>query len=174
MKKLTLLLITLLGLSGCGQVTVEQYADNQPSFTPQTFFNGPLKAEGVVLSRGGELKRYFTATIDAKWDKSHGSLNETFYWNDGEIQHRHWQFTLAEDGYWLGTAGDVEGTAKMKFAGNSIHMRYPLRLSIDGSTFTVMMDDWLFQVSDDVIINKTHIKKFGLRLGEVILTIRKS
>lgn len=125
-----------------------------------------------MLSRSGELQRYFTADIEATWHKSNSSLKEAFYWNDGE-QQRHWKFNRRKDGTWLGSAEDVEGMAEMRFSGNSIHMRYPLQLSLGGRTITLTIDDWLFQVSDDIIINKTCISKFEFRLGDVILTIRK-
>lgn len=169
------LFITLscLFLVACSNIDIEQYRSNQPRFDPGKFFNGSIKAEGVVLSRSGEQLRYFTADIEASWNEKQGQLKEIFYWNDGEKQLRNWLFKAGKDGVWSGTAADVEGQAEMRFAGNAIHMRYQLEVPIDGDVITLTMDDWLYQVSDKIIINKTRMSKFGFRVGEVILTMRK-
>ena len=68
-------LLALL-LTGCAGVSVNDYADREPTFDPQVFFNGPLEAQGVVFSRSGEVRRHFTATIDASWDQNGGVLDE--------------------------------------------------------------------------------------------------
>lgn len=172
MKKLFTTLSCLL-LVACGNIDIEQYRDNKPRFDPNVFFNGSIKAEGVVLSRSGEQLRYFTADINASWNEKQGHLNEVFYWSDGEKQLRDWTFKAGKNGVWIGTAADVDGQAEMYFAGNAIHMRYQLDVPVDGKTITLTMDDWLYQVSDKVIINKTRMSKFGFRVGEVILTMRK-
>ncbi len=172
MKKLLITISSLL-LMACSHVDVSQYSQNQPQFDPYDFFNGPIKVEGIVLSRSGELLRHFTADINASWNEKQGNLEEVFYWSDGEKQLRDWLFKPDQNGTWIGSAEDVEGEAELRFAGNAIHMRYQLNVPIDGDTITLTMDDWLYQVTDKVIINKTRMSKFGFSVGEVILTMRK-
>lgn len=35
------------------------------------------------------------------------------------------------------------------------------------------MDDWMYLVTEDTLINRTRMSKWGLGVGEVILTIHR-
>ena len=35
------------------------------------------------------------------------------------------------------------------------------------------MDDWMYLVDDDTIINRTSMNKFGLEVGEIVLIMKK-
>ena len=169
-----LVAVALLLLVGCGSVTVRDYADNEPVFDPQVFFNGDLVAEGIVQNRSGQVTRYFTADIEAYWDDDYGYLDEVFYFSDGEEDFRLWEFTRIEDGVWEGRAGDVEGPASLVYDGNAIEMDYRLRVTLDsGREVTLRMEDWLYLVDEDVLIAETTMRWFGFRVGNIILTMRR-
>ena len=160
-------------LTGCSSVSVHDYADNTPTFDPQVFFNGNLVAEGVVQNRSGQVTRHFTADIEAYWDDEYGYLDEVFWFSDGEEQHRLWEFTRIEEGVWEGRAGDVEGPAQLVHDGNAIELNYRLRVTLDsGREVTLRMEDWLYRVSEDVLIAETTMRWFGFRVGSIILTMR--
>ncbi len=170
------LVVVMLGfmLSGCTGVTVSDYAGREPTFDPVTFFNGTLVAEGVVLSRGGKVNRYFTATIEATWNEDSGTLDEVFQWNDGERQTRVWQFEKVGERHYEGRAGDVVGTAEMRYQGNAVNMEYLLVVPLsNGRTVNIRMDDWLYQTSENTLVNVTEMSKFGFKVGEVVLTMRR-
>lgn len=161
-------------LTGCANVTVATYEDADLVFDPVDYFNGPLVAEGVVRGRNGEVSRYFNATIDARWDENGGVLDEVFIWSDGERQTRVWHFERVGERHFIGTAGDVVKPAEMRFAGNAVNMKYVLAVPLgNGNTINVTMDDWLYQVNDKTLINVTEMTKFGFKVGEVVLTMRK-
>lgn len=171
--KTAFILLTLVLLSACANHSIDDYGANKPSFDPQTFFNNQLIAEGFVRDRSGRVTRWFTADIAANWDESGGVLDEVFLWNDGEEQTRVWNFTTLSADRFSGTAGDVRGNAKMRVAGNAIRMTYQLEVMRDnGKTIAINMDDWLYQVSEKTLINVTTMRKFGFRVGEVVLTMR--
>ncbi|MFC3852833.1 DUF3833 domain-containing protein [Salinispirillum marinum] len=168
------LLSGVLFLVGCAGVKVQDYADVQPTFDPIAFFNGELVAEGLVQNRSGEVTRHFVATIDAYWDEERGVLDEVFLFSDGEESERYWEFTRTGPNTWTGTAGDVVGESRLVHAGNAIQMRYRLSVPLSSGRNVVLdMDDWLYQVSDQTLINETVMRKFGFRVGKLILTIRK-
>lgn len=165
--------ISALILSACSQLQVSDYADTPIQFDPNEFFNNNLIAEGFVMTRSGEVSRYFTADIKASWDENGGILDEVFQWSDGEQQTRVWRFTANEDGTYTGTAGDVIGKANMAYAGNAINMVYQLDVPLEsGNSIAITMDDWLYQVSDKTIVNVTDMRKWGFRVGRVVLTMR--
>lgn len=172
MKKYFALLLTFT-LTACGQIPISEYADNNIQFDPNTFFNSTIVAKGFIKNRSGKMTRSFTADIIARWDENGGVLDEVFQWSDGEVQTRVWQFERTGDKTYIGTAGDVIGEAAMEYAGNAIHMNYLLDVPLEsGKTIAIRMDDWLYQVSEETIVNVTSMSKWGFDVGEVVLTMR--
>jgi hypothetical protein len=58
-------------------------------------------------------------------------------------------------------------------AGNAFHWRYTMALEVDGRTWNVDFDDWMFLVDERTMLNRAVMSKFGIRLGEVLLSFRK-
>lgn len=171
MKSFVIIIFTLL-LCACSSPSIDDYKSFQPTLRLEQFFNGNLTAHGVVLDRQGNQTRTFVAKIKAHWQDDTGTLEEWFTFNDGEKSKRTWVITKTPDGY-QGTANDVIGIAYGKTAGNALYWRYDLEIDYQGSKVTVTLDDWMYLISEDVLINKSEIIKFGLHMGEVILTIKK-
>jgi hypothetical protein len=46
-------------------------------------------------------------------------------------------------------------------------------LPVDGTTYEVQFDDWMYQMDDKVMLNRATMSKFGIELGEVLLSFRK-
>jgi hypothetical protein len=65
------------------------------------------------------------------------------------------------------------GEAVGVIAGNAFNWRYTLALPIDGRTWHVDFDDWMFLIDDQVMLNRAVMSKFGIRLGEVTLSFTK-
>jgi hypothetical protein len=158
-------------LAACSPVRVSDYRNFQPALSPETFFDGRLTAHGVVKNRSGRVIRIFNARIDARWEEGVGTLDEQFVFDDGERQRRVWRLESDGDGSWSGTAGDVVGTGVLNAAGNSLFLDYVLRIPYEGSTIDVKVDDRMYLVSPDVLINESTLSKFGVRVGSILLTI---
>jgi hypothetical protein len=58
-------------------------------------------------------------------------------------------------------------------AGNALNWAYTLRLTVDGRTWDVQFDDWMFLMDERVMLNRAVMSKFGIRLGEVTLAFHK-
>ena len=157
MKLLTAALFSL-GLTACASTGVEQYRAEQPALDLKTYLNGTLDAWGMFQGRSGEVKKRFHVVIDAQWQGDTGVLDENFKWSDGT---------------WRGTADDVVGEALGEVAGNALRWRYVLALPVDGRTWHVDFDDWMFLMDDKVMLNRSFMSKWGIRLGEVTLTFVK-
>lgn len=160
-------------LSACAGPDINQYRHNQPKLVLEDFFNGALTAQGVVKNRSGEVTRYFTATIDASWDQGIGTLDERFEFDDGEIQHRVWTLTPTGEQNFTGTAGDVLGTGRGQLAGNALQLSYVLEIDYQGRKLALRVDDWMWQVDDNTIINTSTLRKWGFRVGSIQLVIHK-
>ncbi|TDG13398.1 DUF3833 domain-containing protein [Seongchinamella unica] len=163
----------LLALSACTQVQVTDYAGMEPELRVEQFFNGPLTAHGVVKDRAGRVIRTFSASIDARWENGVGTLDEDFLFNDGEVQKRIWKLTPQPDGSYLGTAGDVTGDGILRQSGNSIFLDYVLQVPYRGDTLEVRVDDRMYLLTPDLLINESRLTKFGFQVGELLLVIKR-
>jgi hypothetical protein len=166
--------LALLFTAGCAGVHVEDYANNKPAFDPVTFFDGRLTAHGVVKDRGGKVIRYFNADINAYWRDGVGTLEEDFVFDDGEPDRRVWTLTPAGDNRYVGTAGDVVGEGQITIAGNSMFLDYVLRIPYGDGTLDLRIDDRMYLVHPDVLINESTMTKFGFDVGEILLVIKRS
>ncbi|MGB2109271.1 MAG: DUF3833 domain-containing protein [Marinobacter vinifirmus] len=170
---LSLILLMSLVLAGCAGPALDDYQSTGPDLVPSQFFTGELSARGVVKDFSGEVIRTFDADIVASWDDNGvGTLDEVFRFDDGEEQTRVWTLTPSEQGYHA-EAGDVVEPGTMRWQGNAIHMNYVLRVSYGDGTIDVRMDDWMYLVTPDTLINQTTMSKWGVDVGEVVLVIQK-
>ena len=46
-------------------------------------------------------------------------------------------------------------------------------LPVDGTTYEVDFDDWMFLIDEQVMVNRARMSKFGFELGQVTLFFRK-
>jgi hypothetical protein len=171
MSKLLSAALVILVLSACSSASVDDYANFEPKLDPVLFFDGKLTAHGVIKNRGGGVIRTFSADINAYWKDDIGTLEEEFLFDDGEIQLRKWTLTPTGDGTYVSTAGDVVGEGQLIYAGNSIFLDYVLRIAYGESSIDVRVDDRMYLVSDNVLINESIMKKFGVRVGSIALVI---
>lgn len=171
--KTLLLLFAALSLAGCGTVSVDAYSDNKPILVAEDFFDGRLTAHGVVKNRAGKVIRYFNADIKAYWRDGIGTLEEDFVFNDGERQRRVWTLTPDGEGGYRGTAGDVVGPGKVTVAGNAMFLDYVLRIPWGDDTLDLRIDDRMYLVNPDILINESRMLKFGVQVGEILLVIER-
>lgn len=160
-------------LTGCAGMNIENYAAEKPVLDLATYFNGTLDAHGMFQDRSGKVVKRFHVLIDASWQGDVGTLDEHFTYSDGTKQRRVWTVTRLDAHRYLGTAADVVGTAEGVASGNALRWRYVLALPVDGKTYHVDFDDWMFLVDDRVMLNRSFMSKFGIRLGEVTLSFSK-
>jgi hypothetical protein len=172
MLKYALIGAAALTLAGCATVDVADYRAERPPLDLAAYFDGTVDGWGIVQDRSGKVVRRFTVRIEGTWQGNRGTLDEHFEFSDGEKQNRVW--TLVKDGdRFTGTAGDVVGTATGLQQGNAFNMRYVLRVPWSGRTIDVDMDDWMWRIDESTVLNRTEMRKFGFRVGEVTLSFRR-
>jgi hypothetical protein len=173
MSKTLILVAALTGLAGCAATDVARYQAEQPVLDLREYFNGTLDAYGMFQKRGGEVAKRFHVVIEASWQGDTGTLDEHFSYSDGSTQRRVWTITRKDAHNYIGRAGDVVGEARGEAHGNALRWRYVLALPVDGKTYQVDFDDWMFLIDDKVMLNRSVMSKWGLRLGEVTLSFYK-
>lgn len=173
LKKPLVILCAVLGLSACAGVSPEVYRTQTPVLDIATYFDGPLTAWGYFADRSGEVKRRFTVTMRGEWQGNQGVLTEDFAWSDGTRSQRVWRITKIDAHRYVGRADDVKGEATGTAWGNALQWKYTLRLPVDGKTYEVQFDDWMYLMDDTVMLNKSVMRKFGFKLGEIVIAFRK-
>ena len=160
-------------LAGCSSPQITEYAAEKPLLDLRQYFNGTLDAYGVFTDRSGKVVKRFTVVMQCSWQGDAGVLDEAFSYSDGSKQRRVWQLTRGADGHYTGRADDVIGIATGLTSGNAFYWRYTLALPVDGKTWEVQFDDWMYLMDERVMLNKATMSKLGVRLGEVTLSFIK-
>lgn len=176
--------LTLLGagaLTGCASPRIEDYALETPPLDLRRYFHGTVDAHGVFTDRAGKVLKRFTVLMQCSWQgepgRETGVLDEDFLYSDGTRQKRVWtlQRTPGEGGQgrYTGRADDVVGAASGEERGNAFYWAYTLRLPVDGRVIDVQFDDWMYLMSERVMLNRATMRKWGVALGEVTLAFSK-
>ncbi len=160
-------------LAGCASQQVGDYAAEKPVLDLREYFNGTVDAWGVFTDRSGKVVKRFTVVMACSWTGDDGVLDEAFTYSDGTTQRRIWRLKKLPDGRYTGRADDVIGEATGQARGNAFQWGYTLALPVDGRIIEVQFDDWMYLMSEKVMLNKAVMSKFGFRLGEVTLSFTK-
>ncbi|MEM6782072.1 MAG: DUF3833 domain-containing protein [Pseudomonadota bacterium] len=163
----------LIGCSGGGSGALMHYKDAEPKLVLEDFFDGTIKGWGMIQDSSGKVTRRFDVEIIASWDGDNGILDETFVFYDGETDKRIWKVKKIDDRNYVGTAGDIIGEATGEQEGNALRWAYQMDLTVDGRTFRMTFDDWMYLMNDGVLINRSYIKKFGITFAELTLFMQK-
>lgn len=150
-----------------------RYALEQPVFDIRDYFNGKVDGWGIVQDRGGAVIKRFTVAIDCQWSGNVGILDEFFVYSDGTRQRRVWTIRRDSEGRYTGFADDVIGEATGTAAGNALRWTYTMAVPVDGHTYHIDFNDWMFLVDENVLLNRATMTKFGITVGEVILSFTK-
>ena len=174
MKRLVLLFMVVL-ISGCSTIDMGTYRDNEPRLDLFSYFQGETRGWGIVQDRKGVLLRQFVVDIDGRLTAD-GSLvlEEHFSWSDGEKSTRTWKLQRVDNDRFTGTAEDVAGMAEGVVSGNVLLWEYQLNLKVEETTWLITFEDWMFKVSDRLLLNRATMTKFGFRVGEVTIVFQKA
>lgn len=168
-----LLLLTLVVLLASCSTNIDSYRDQTPAFALDAFFNGKLRAYGMVQDYSDKVTRRFSVEMIGRWEGNQGVLEEDFIYADGEQQRRVWYLTKLSEGRYSGRADDVVGTALGTVEGFALNWHYTLQVPIDGDVMEFQLDDWMYLVEDNHLLNRATMKKFGIPVAEITLYIER-
>ena len=165
--RLLLPFILFLLLNSCSEMKPEDYKNTKPIIKIEEYFQGNVKAWGMLQGRSGEVKRQFVADMKGEFDGQNLILDETFIWNDGEKQERRWTIKKVGDNKYEGTAPDVVGIAKGVSFGSAFKFEYKLVVPYKDKKIKIKFDEWIFKQDEKTAINKATLSKFGFKIGEL-------
>ena len=143
-------------------------------FAPEEFFTGSLACSGMFVDRFGQVRRRFVVDVFCEPFENGFALHETFQFDDGETEERVWKITKHEDGSYTGQCDDLLGAAKGKLEGPALKWRYQFLLNLGTRKLKVDFDDLMVQQSQNVVLNRAKVRKFGILLGELFITFQRN
>lgn len=170
--KMIAVIALIFSLSAC-MPPVKQYDGSAPALRLRTFFDGELKAWGMVQDWRGRVTRRFVVDMKGEWNGRQGTLTEHFVYDDGERQTRIWHLEELDDHRVRGRADDVQGEAQGEQYGAALNWQYTLALKTGDSTYNIAFDDWMVLVDPHHLLNRASLTYFGLPVGEVTLMIER-
>jgi hypothetical protein len=173
MIRTLVLAVTLLVITGCSAMKIDDFAETGPEFVPEEYFLGRTKAWGFFQDRFGTVRREFVVDIHGYMDGDVLVLDEDFVYADGEIDKRVWRIDHLGDGRYEGRADDIIGTATGERRGKAMRWGYDFDLAVGERTWRVTFDDWMLLQDENVMINRTTVSKWGFTLGEVYIFFQK-
>ncbi len=170
---LMLAIALLRRLTGFAAQRPNAYATLGPPFDPRIHLNGPMLCEGVIYGPFGRVTSRFVAEFEGTWQGNSGTLREHFRYDSGAEQHREWRLTMGNDGQMLAEADDLMGAGRGTIAGPAVQLLYNIRLPADAGGHVLNVTDWMYLTQNGTIMNRSQFRKFGIKVAELVATMRK-
>lgn len=171
---MTLILVLLKGrFAGFHAQKSDDYKDGQPRIDLREHLNGPIKCEGIIYGPLGRVSSRFSADFEASWEGSRGIMKEHFLYDSGNTQDREWRLELGNDGAIKADADDLVGQGTGQQTGSAIMLNYTIRLPKEAGGHVLGVTDWMYLAPNGVIVNRSQFRKFGIKVAELVATMRK-
>ena len=172
--------VLVLALFAIGQRVIgfqaqkpEDYAKLTPHMDIQQHLSGPIRCEGVIYGPMGRVTSRFTADMEGRWDGNRGVLAEHFSYDSGTKQDREWRLTLGNGGRVTAEADDLVGKGSGQQGGGALRLSYTIRLPESAGGHALQVTDWMYLIDDKTIVNRSQFRKFGIKVAELVATMRK-
>jgi hypothetical protein len=70
-------------------------------------------------------------------------------------------------------ASDLIGTGVGAQSGSTINLNYNIKLPEDAGGHELAVVDWMYLLPNGTIMNRSQFYKYGIKVGELVATIRK-
>lgn len=153
---------------------VQRFAGPGPQFDPVRFFTGRTRSWGVLENRSGEPTGIVRTEGTGEPDGPDGvRFVQQVRLDDDPAQVRDWRMRRIGPGRFQATANDMVGTAVGEAAGRTFHWSWTLATKPGDPLRNVTMDQWMYQMDDGAVVNRTTIRKLGVVLAEVTEQFRQ-
>ena len=165
----------ITSVSGCASLAPRQFAGSVPTFDPVAFFTGRTRSWGVFENRAGQPSRRFSTVCDGR--RAAGGallLDQTFTYEDGTTQQRHWRIERLDAHRYVATANDVVGRAAGEAYGNAFHWEYTVALQPGNPLGNVRLRQWMYlQAGGQTMVNRASVHALGFPVAQVTEFFRR-
>ena len=107
-KSILLIIVLSLVTSCSNNMKPEDFKNTEPTLLIEEYFNGKVKAWGILQDRNGKVTRQFKANLIGSFNDNIITLDEDFYWTDGEKQKRTWKIKKIDNNEVSKEKGELE------------------------------------------------------------------
>jgi hypothetical protein len=157
---------------GFAAQSVADYAGTRPAFDIRRQLSGPIVSEGVIFGPTGRVTSRFVAEMRGEWSGDTGTLEERFRFASGGTQERKWHLEMIGDGRFRATADDIIGIGSGEQRDGVVRLRYRIRLPQEAGGHVLDVTDWLYLMENGTMMNRSEMRKFGIKVAELIATMR--
>ncbi|WP_170571275.1 DUF3833 domain-containing protein [Ruegeria atlantica] len=148
------------------------YTGTGPAFNIKEKLNGEILSEGLIYGPNGKMSNSFVAHMVGEWEGNTGTLAEYFTYSNGKQMTRKWYLTLGTGNTFIATADDIVGEGKGTISGSTVKLTYRIILPEDAGGHTLDVTDWMYLAENGVIMNRSEMRKFGIKVAELVATMR--
>ncbi|NNE79874.1 MAG: DUF3833 domain-containing protein [Silicimonas sp.] len=159
-------------LFGFRAQTPEDYSKTGPDFILKKHLSGTILSEGLIYGPKGRVTNSFVARMQGTWDGNQGTLSEDFTYSNGSVQRRKWYLTFGAGNRFTATADDIVGEATGIVSGSTVMLEYRIILPEDAGGYTLDVTDWMYLAANGTILNRSEMRKFGIKVAELVATMR--
>ena len=153
---------------------LNQFDTNAQSFDPVIFFDGNFQAQGIFVDRFGQVQRRFAIDISCDKEAERTTLHEKFTYDDGKTETRSWTLVKQSKDKYTAHTDDVIGKGVGYVKGAVFRLKYDFLLTLYGRKVKVHFDDVMVKQTENTILSRTKLSKFGLSLGELFITFSRN
>ena len=144
-----------------------------PELIFEDFFKGKVLASGHMLFLYPKTKLInIKANFLGIYKKNILKLNEE-YIEETNIVNRKWIFQKISKNNYIGEEENIIGKIPVFTNGNCLEMKYRFRTQYKNFKFNVNVIDKMYLIEKKLLINKTEILKFKIKIAEVFLLYKK-
>lgn len=152
--------------------TPQSYAETSPAFDLRKHLSGQILSEGLIFGPSGKMTNSFVAQMVGDWNGDVGTLSENFTYSNGKVQNRKWYLRIGPGNTFTATADDIEGEAVGEISGSTVRLSYRIILPEDAGGHVLNVTDWMYLTSNGTIMNKSEMRKFGIKVAVLVATMR--
>jgi len=146
---------------------------SMPTFNMADYFEGRTRAWGMFETITGKVKKSFVADIEGRWDGNDFLLEEDFTFSDGEKETRIWRLKFNDDGSFLASCADTPTPGKGVMTAMRGDLAYSMAMKVGGKKMMLSFSDLFYQIDQHTVLNRAKVKKFGIPVGQVLISFCK-
>ncbi|SLN27857.1 hypothetical protein PEL8287_01257 [Roseovarius litorisediminis] len=150
----------------------DDYSDTGPDLDLKKHLSGSILSEGLIYGPAGRMTNSFVAEMQGDWSGDSGTLTEDFTYSNGRRQRRKWYLKTGPGNRFTATADDIKGVAQGVVSGTTVMLRYKIILPKEAGGYTLNATDWMYLTENGIIMNRSEMRLFGIKVAELIATMR--
>jgi hypothetical protein len=168
-----IIIILALSLTACSEPNIKHLKTQEPQLNMKEFFRGKIIASGLIQNWRGEVTKTFTAKITSHWDDNRCIMTQNIIFNNKSTLNRKVEMILISNNKFTINALDIDGTGIGEQSGNMALLTYNLLVPYIKGEISLSAAEWLHMLPDHSVIADISLRKFGVKVGKIVIHLRK-